>query len=54
MKFFLKQTSKFSTNLNPEEEKQEEATIDSSTTISDSSGKNISGVIYPHDNFLGG
>ena len=54
MKFFLKQTSKCSTNLNPEEEKQEETTIDSSTTISNSSGKNISGVIYPHDNFLGG
>ena len=49
--FFLIQKSKSSTNLNPKEEKQEEATIDYSTTISDLSGINVSGVIHPWDNF---
>ena len=45
IKFFLIQ----STNLNHKEGKQEEATVDSSTTISDSWGKDISCVVYPWD-----
>ena len=52
--FFLTQKSKSSTKLNHRKWKQEEATINQSTTICDSWGKNISGVIYPWDNFLGG
>ena len=53
MKIFFIQKSKSSTNLNHKEEKQEEATIDKSTAISDSCEKNISCVIYPWDNFPG-
>ena len=54
IKFFLIQKSNSSINLNPKEEKQEEATINYSTSISDSLGKNISSVIHPWDNFPGG
>ena len=39
IKFFLTQKLKSSTNLNHKDGKQEEATIDESTTISDSWGK---------------
>ena len=49
---FTKQSSKSPTNLNPKEEKQE-ATIDWSTTISDLSEKNVSGVIYLWENVAG-
>ena len=52
MFFFTKQSSKSPTNLNPKEEKQE-ATIDWSTTISDLSEKNVSGVIYLWENVAG-
>ena len=54
MKIFFIQKSKSSTNLNHKEGKQEEATIDKSTAISDSCEKNISCVIYPWDDFPGG
>ena len=57
IKFFLIQNSKSSANLNHKELKQEGATIDQSTTISDSWGMivcNLSCAIYPWDNVLGG
>ena len=54
IKFFLIQKSKSSTNLNHKEGKQEEATIDKSTSISDSWGKNMSCVIFPWYNLPGG
>ena len=51
MKTFIIQKSKSATNLNHEEGKQEETTIDQSTKISDSWGKNVEGLIYPSDYF---
>ena len=53
IKFFLIQKSKSSTNLNHKEWKQEGATIDYSTTISDSWAKSMSRVIYLGTIFLG-
>ena len=53
IKVFLIYKSKSSTNLNHKEEKQKDATIDKSTTISDSWEKYILYVIYPWDNFPG-
>ena len=41
MKTFIIQKSKSATNLKHEEGKQEETTIDQSTKISDSWGKNV-------------
>ena len=53
IKFFLIQKSKSSTNLNHKQRKQEQATTDKSTTISDCLGKNRSCVIYPWDSLSG-
>ena len=48
IKFFLTQKSKSSVNLDLKEVKKEDkATIDQSTTMSDSSEKNILGAIHP-------
>ena len=53
-KDFFIQKSKSSINLNHKEGKQEGATINKRTTISDSWEKNISCVICTWDNFPGG
>ena len=54
IKFFLVKKSKSNTNLNHKEGKQEEATVDKCTTISDTWEKSIVCVIYPWDSFPGG
>ena len=53
IKFFLIQKSKSSTNLNPKEEKQKQLSI-RVLRFPIRGKKNISGVIYPRDNFPGG